>query len=194
MHEGDEGPAVQRMQQRLSGLGYWLGTPDGEYGYLTTQAVMALQKTAGLGRDGTYGPATKRALDAGTRPRVVVSGTAVQISLASQVLTVVENGKITAILNTSTGSGQPYVSEGVTKVAVTPKGTYSVIHEVNGLDHGPLGTLYRSKYFVGGYAVHGYTSVPAYPASHGCARVCNQAMDMIWSRNLMPLGRTVVVF
>ena len=29
-----------------------------------------------------------------------------------------------------------------------------------------------SSYFQGGYAVHGYPSVPAtYPASHGCIRV-----------------------
>lgn len=184
MKQGDKGPAVQRMQQRLSDLGYWLGTPDGEYGYLTSQAVMALQKTAGLGRDGVYGPATKAALDKGIRPTLHVTGTAVQINLATQVLTVVENGAIVAILNTSTGSGQTYVSQGQTKTAITPKGTFSVIFEVNGLDHGPLGTLYRSKYFVGGIAVHGYASVPAYPASHGCARVSNQAMDMIWARNL----------
>lgn len=194
MKSGDKGPAVQRMQQRLSDLGYWLGTPDGKYGYLTQQAVMALQKTAGLGRDGVYGPATRAALERGVVPKLVVSGNAVQISLANQVLTVVENSRIVAILNTSTGSGETYVSQGVTKTAITPKGTFSVIHEVNGLDHGPLGTLYRSKYFVGGIAVHGYTSVPAYPASHGCARVSNSAMDMIWSRDLMPMGRTVVVF
>lgn len=194
MKEGDKGPAVLAVQQRLSDLGYWLGTPDGSYGYLTSQAVMALQKTAGLGRDGVYGPASNKALDSGIRPNLVVSGNAVQINLATQVLTVVENGSIAAILNTSTGSGQTYVSEGVTKIAITPKGTFRVIYEVNGLDVGPLGTLYRSKYFVGGIAVHGYSSVPAYPASHGCARVSNSAMDMIWARNLMPMGRTVVVF
>ena len=194
MKQGDSGPAVLRMQQKLSDLGYWLGTPDGDFGYLTSQAVMALQKTAGLGRDGVYGPATKAALDAGTRPKLVVSGDAVQVNLATQVLTVVEKGAIVAILNTSTGSGQNYVSQGVTKTAITPRGTFRVIFEVNGNDVGPLGTLYRSKYFVGGIAVHGYTSVPAVPASHGCARVSNQAMDMIWARNLMPMGRTVVVF
>ena len=119
MKSGDKGPAVQRMQQRLSDLGYWLGTPDGEYGYLTQQAVMALQKTAGLGRDGVYGPATRAALERGVVPKLVVSGNAVQISLANQVLTVVENSRIVAILNTSTGSGETYVSQGVTKTAIT---------------------------------------------------------------------------
>jgi lipoprotein-anchoring transpeptidase ErfK/SrfK len=28
-----------------------------------------------------------------------------------------------------------------------------------------------SSYFTGGYAIHGYESVPAYNASHGCLRV-----------------------
>ena len=31
--------------------------------------------------------------------------------------------------------------------------------------------MYRPNYFYGGYAVHGMTSVPAYPASHGCVRM-----------------------
>lgn len=194
MKPGDSGAAVKRMQQRLSDLGYWLGTPDGEYGGLTTQAVLALQKTAGLGRDGVYGPNTRAALDRGVRPKLVVGGNGVQINLATQVLTIVEGGAIRVILNTSTGSGQTYVSQGQTKVAVTPKGTFSIFREVNGPDPSPLGMLYRSKYFNGGIAVHGYSSVPAYPASHGCARVSNPAIDMIWAKGLMPIGRTVVVF
>jgi lipoprotein-anchoring transpeptidase ErfK/SrfK len=31
--------------------------------------------------------------------------------------------------------------------------------------------MFYSSYFIGGYAIHGYVSVPAYPASHGCLRV-----------------------
>jgi hypothetical protein len=42
--------------------------------------------------------------------------------------------------------------------------------------------------------VHGYSSVPAYPASHGCARVSTAAMDMIWANQLMPRGATVLVY
>mgnify|MGYP002652321331 CR=1 FL=1 len=38
-----------------------------------------------------------------------------------------------------------------------------------------------------------FGSIPAYPASHGCARVSNAAMDMIWDEDLMPVGSTVVV-
>jgi lipoprotein-anchoring transpeptidase ErfK/SrfK len=31
--------------------------------------------------------------------------------------------------------------------------------------------MVHSSYFIRGYAIHGYASVPAYPASHGCLRV-----------------------
>ena len=31
--------------------------------------------------------------------------------------------------------------------------------------------MVHSSYFIGGYAIHGYASVPNYPASHGCLRV-----------------------
>ena len=51
-----------------------------------------------------------------------------------------------------------------------------------------LGILYRPRFIVGGVAVHGYSSVPNYPASHGCIRVSNSAMDMIWGQNIMPMG------
>ena len=31
--------------------------------------------------------------------------------------------------------------------------------------------MVHSSYFIRGYAIHGYPSVPNYPASHGCLRV-----------------------
>jgi lipoprotein-anchoring transpeptidase ErfK/SrfK len=45
-------------------------------------------------------------------------------------------------------------------------------------------------YFYRGYAVHGMTSVPAYPASHGCVRITVPSMDRMWSslRVGMPVG------
>ena len=75
------------------------------------------------------------------------------------------------------------------------RGGYSpTFRSVNQLDKGPLGDLWRPRYFNGGIAVHGSASVPAYPASHGCARVSNPAMNMIWASGLMPMGSRVVVY
>ena len=185
------------MQKRLADLGYWLGTADGTFGDLTTQAVYAVQKVAGLERDGVAGPATRKAIADGTRPQATVGGDAVEINLAHQVLLVVRGGKVTTVLNTSTGSNVPYteVFEGKTYRgdAQTPAGTFSVFRETQGEDKGPLGTLWSSKYFNGGIAVHGAPFVPPYPASHGCARVSMDAIAMIWAQGLMPIGSQVTV-
>ena len=41
--------------------------------------------------------------------------------------------------------------------------------------------------------MHGSPSVPNYPASHGCIRVSNPAMDMIWAADLLPMRGRVVI-
>src|SRR5688572_9774267 len=64
---GDSGPAVLEVQQRLSGLGFWLGEIDGHYGQLTRQAVLAFQKAEGLTRDGVAGPRTRQQLPVASR-------------------------------------------------------------------------------------------------------------------------------
>jgi hypothetical protein len=194
LHQGDSGPYVRQVQQRLTQLGYWNGGADGTYGFLTSQAVMALQKAAGIGRDGVFGPATARALANGVRPSSRIGGTGVEIDKARQLLLVVRGGQVTTILNTSTGNNQPYSYQGTTRVATTPSGTFSVFRTVDRLDKGPLGDLWRPRYFNGGIAVHGSGSIPGYPASHGCARVSNPAMNMIWANNLMPVGSRVTVY
>ncbi|GAB3443727.1 hypothetical protein GCM10027517_22390 [Phycicoccus ginsengisoli] len=194
LQPGDSGAYVKQVQQRLTELGYWNGGADGTYGFLTTQAVMALQKAAGLGRDGVFGPATRRALQNGVRPQSRTGGTGVEIDKARQLLLVVRGGRVTMILNTSTGSGQHYFSQGADHVALTPSGSFRVFRTVDHLDKGPLGDLWRPRYFNGGIAVHGASVVPGYAASHGCARVSNPAMDMIWANNLMPVGSSVTVY
>ena len=107
----------------------------------------------------------------------------------------VSGGRVQWVLNTSTGSGEAYTSStGGSAQAVTPPGDFHVQREVDGLREAPLGTLYRPKYFNGGIAVHGSGSIPAHPASHGCARVTNSAMDMLWSSGAMAIGTPVTVY
>jgi peptidoglycan hydrolase-like protein with peptidoglycan-binding domain len=193
LRPGDKGAEVLALQKRLTELGYWLGTPDGTFGALTTQAVYALQGAAGLGRDGVVGPATRKALDRGALPRVQAKGTALEIDLSQGTIAFVKNGSVWRVLHTSTGNGRPYDTGSGTAIARTPRGTFSVQRRIDGVRVAPLGRLYRPVYFYGGYAVHGSGSIPAYPASHGCARVSNSAIDMIWRENLMPNGLTVLV-
>ncbi|MET4077515.1 L,D-transpeptidase family protein [Janibacter sp. UYMM211] len=195
LRPGDSGPRVRSLQRSLTRLGYWGGTADGTYGGLTEQAVLALQKQAGLDRDGVAGPRTLRAVADGTRPTVGAGAPdRVEIDLERQLLYVVRDGSVRWAISTSTGSGETYESsyDGLA-VAVTPPGTFAVGRVYDGSEVAKLGTLYRPRYFNGGIAVHGAASVPGWPASHGCARVSDPAMDLIWSQDLMPVGSTVVV-
>jgi N-acetylmuramoyl-L-alanine amidase len=156
--------------------------------------VFALQKSAGLSRDGIVGPHTRRALEAGIRPPVTLSGDGVEIDLARQVLVVVRDGRARTILNTSTGSGEEYTStKGNRAIATTPKGRFTVFRAVDGPLTNSLGELWRPRFFNGGIAVHGSPNIPPTPASHGCARLSNPAIDMIWAARLMPIGSRVVV-
>lgn len=191
---GDDGAKVLSVQRRLSELGYWLGEPDGHFGELTSQAVYALQKAAGISRDGVVGPDTLEALKDGKRPKAHSgSGYVIEVDKKRQLLLVVDDGEVKQIFNTSTGSGQTYRSRGETKVASTPEGSFRVFRSVDGWDKSPLGRLYRPRYFNGGIAVHGYAAVPPYAASHGCVRVSLAAMDWFWRDDRLARGTRVVV-
>ena len=62
---------------------------------------------------------------------------------------------------------------------------------MSGWDSGPLGRLHNPLYFNGGIAIHGATSVPAYPASHGCVRIPMSASP--WMPSKVPNGTPVYV-
>ncbi len=192
---GSHGPQVLALQRRLTLLGYWLGVADGEFGDLTRQSVVAIQKVAGLSRDGICGPVTWARVDAGTRPRArSTRGHVVEVRKVTQTLLIVDSGVVKRIYNTSTGSGQRYLQSGTWHIAVTPSGSFRVFRRVNAWDSGPLGSLYRPQYFNGGIAVHGYTSVPSTPASHGCCRVSLKAMDNLWGVGGIQVGTSVLVY
>jgi N-acetylmuramoyl-L-alanine amidase len=191
---GSRGAAVRSLQRRLTTLGYWLGAVDGQFGDLTQQAVVAIQKVAGLDRDGVCGPVTWSHVDAGVRP-VARSRKAVvvEIDKPTQTLVVANAGVVRWIFNTSTGSGRKYRQGGKVHTAVTPSGDFRVFRRVDGWDESPLGRLYRPQYFNGGIAVHGYPVVPSTPASHGCVRVSLPAMDFLWGAGGMRVGTRVLV-
>jgi peptidoglycan hydrolase-like protein with peptidoglycan-binding domain len=195
LKQGAEGPEVVALQKRLTELGYWNGKADGRFGSTTRQAVYALQKAAGLSRDGVVGAKTRRALDEGIRPKArSTSGHVVEISLRRQLLMIVDDGRVTRIFNTSTGSNENYEHDGETYLADTPPGKFRVSRQIDGWRDAPLGLLWRPKYFNGGIAVHGAHSVPPYPASHGCARLSIAAMNWIWANDQMPVKTRVWVY
>lgn len=182
---GQSGPAVLALQRGLVGLGYWLGTPDGRYGTSTVHAVTAFQKVTGLHRDGVAGAATLAALRKATRPHPRSGrGRVAEVDLSRQVLLLTSGGRVTWVMDVSTG-----------RVAgTTPRGHFVITRAIDGYHKSPLGILYRPRYFVGGVAFHGYPSVPAYPASHGCVRVTNAEIDWIWANTALPIGMAVWVY
>jgi len=197
------GENTRLMQERLNQLGFWVGQADGKYGVATSQAVMAFQKFLGLKRTGTVDSVTAEWM--GTMPirahGVSNVGTLVEIDKTRQLLFLVVDGQTQWTFNTSTGSGKPYEAvnkKDPTKIekgdAQTPNGLYRTTRErPEGWWEGDLGKIYRPKYFVGGIAMHGMTSVPGYPASHGCVRLSLPAMDFLWDTGLIPVGTPVWV-
>jgi hypothetical protein len=186
---------VLTLQKRLVSLGYWLGTPDGTFGDSTQQAVYAFQKAAGISRDGIVGPITAAALKKGDLPHPKsTSGYVIEVDLQDDLVMFVNNGKLEYILNTSTGGGYKYKDGKSTAIAITPQGVFHIYREVDGLVTDSLGQLWRPKFFDSGFAIHGDSYVPPYPASHGCVRVSNEAIDWIWADNIAPMGTTVWVY
>ena len=157
---------------------------------------MALQKAAGLSRDGVLGPKTARVLAEGTVPHPVTThGNALEVDKKRQLLLVVRGGSLRWVIDIASGSGRTYTDPKthVTSVARTPSGHFRIQRQIDGWRTSTLGHLWRPKYFTGGIALHGFPSVPAYPASHGCVRLPMAAMNMLWSRDLAPVGTPVLV-
>jgi len=195
LRPGARGSAVVTLQKRLVALHYFdVSVADGVFGQNTYHAVVAFQKVQGLGRDGIVGPATwaKLARPYVPAPRYRLATASLEVNLARQVLYYVRNGAIQRIIDASTGSGKWYYSQGRWAKAVTPTGRFKIYSRYNGWQSGPLGSLYRPNYFYGGYAVHGMTSVPAYPASHGCVRMTVPTMNRMWST--LRIGMPVAIY
>ncbi|NEB74189.1 peptidoglycan-binding protein, partial [Streptomyces sp. SID14478] len=68
LHRGDRGPEVSELQYRLRKLNLYADEPDGDFDDRTVLAVATYQFARGIDGDatGTYGPATRRALEAET--------------------------------------------------------------------------------------------------------------------------------
>ncbi len=193
---GSSGPAVLALQLKLASTGYWIGNANGRFTDLTQQAVFALQKANGLNRDGIVNRWTSAALYRAVLPTPkTTNGLVLEISLSKQILMIVKDHKVIKIFNISSGGGYSYpTGHGYSTLAVTPTGTYHVYYQVDKWDIGPLGGLYRPKYFSGGIAVHGSYSVPPQPASHGCVRISLAAMDWLWKSPYIPMGTRIVVY
>jgi peptidoglycan hydrolase-like protein with peptidoglycan-binding domain len=192
---GMGGPDVKELQNRLIALHYIdIRSASGVFDNPTYHAVVALQKQHGLTRDGIVGPLTRAKLAAPSvpKPRVPRSGGYYEVNLTKQVMYGFSGSSVVRIVDISSGSGRLYTVDGVTSRATTPTGTFRIERKIDGWRQSRLGLLYRPAYFVGGYAVHGSSSVPPYPASHGCIRVNTWTQDRIWP--YLPVGRIISIY
>jgi L,D-transpeptidase catalytic domain len=157
---GERGVKVLLLQRAL--LAQHFATPvTGYYDDGTARAVLAFRKTNDMSRDGfaTHEVYAKLMRHQGAfKLRYPKAGKHVEFDWSRQVLVLAQRGRPYRTYHTSSGT------------AATPTvfGTYHFYLKTPGTN---AKGMVDSNYFVRGYAIHGYASVPAYPASHGCLRV-----------------------
>jgi hypothetical protein len=175
---GSAGPSVYELDRRLHELHFALGRVDGYYGLDDLDAVTAFQKLHGLPRTGTVDARVWRELQRAEIPRARYPGDHVEVSKGRQVLFLVRNGKVALVVPVSTGA-----------TGNTPLGHWRVYSRVPGYN---AKAMYYSSFFVGGFAIHGYASVPPYPASHGCVRIPLWVAYRVFS--LIDYGTAVYIY
>jgi L,D-transpeptidase catalytic domain/Putative peptidoglycan binding domain len=157
---GERGVKVLLLQRALLEQGF--ATPvTGYYDDATARGVLAFRKTNGMGWDGyaTTEVYAKLLRHQGAyQLRYPKAGKHVEFDWSRQVLVLAKGGKPYRTYHTSSGA----------PATPTVFGTYRFYLQTPGTN---AKGMVHSSYFIRGYAIHGYASVPTYPASHGCLRV-----------------------
>lgn len=157
---GERGPKVLLLQRALAEQHFAVPV-TGYYDDGTARAVLAFRKTNDMSRDGyaTHEVYAKLMRHQGAfKLRYPKAGKHVEFDWSRQVLTLAQNGKPFRTYHTSSGKASTPTVFGTYRFYLKSPGTNAK-------------GMVDSNYFIGGYAIHGYADVPAYPASHGCLRV-----------------------
>jgi hypothetical protein len=172
-------PDARAVQTRLAELSYLpRDAVNGSWDYRTQQAVLAFQSWEGLARDGVVGPMTLGRLDTATTrvPRSTAKGRHIEIHRAKGVVLLLDGPKVVRAIHTSTGVGGDAPDLG------TPPGRFAIYRkEVRSWSVPYKSWLPYASYWNAGWALHGYASVPAQPASHGCARLPLPEAKIVYS-------------
>ena len=177
---GSRGPSVRILERRLAELRYALRGVDTYFSYDTSDAVLAFQKVRGMARTGRVDPAFWRRLETAhvPYPRYAGGGHHIEVDKTRQVLFEVDGGRVVRVIHVSTGA-----------TGNTPVGRFHVYSKVPGFL--PTG-MFDSSFFLRGFAIHGYPSVPSYPASHGCVRIPMWVAPSLYASN--SYGETIYVY
>jgi hypothetical protein len=157
---GSRGRSVRALQRRLNALGY-LTPVNGVFGASTGRAVLAFRKVTGMARNSVANGAVFRKLAKGGgryRLRFPKAGKHVEFDWSRQVLVLARGKRVVRVVHASSGKSS----------TPTVFGHFRAYSKVPGYN---AKAMYYSIFFIGGYAVHGYASVPNFPASHGCIRI-----------------------
>jgi hypothetical protein len=175
---GSTGPSVLALNEALARLHIALGSVDSSFGLDTRDAVVAFQKLHGLPRTGSVDARFWQVLSASSTPRARYPGDHIEVSKPLQVLFIVRGGRVILVSHVSTGA-----------TGNTPVGRWHVYSKVPGwLSDG----MFDSSFFLRGFAIHGYPTVPFYPGSHGCVRVPVWLAPRIYSYD--PPGSTIYIY
>lgn len=160
VRRGQKGVAVSLVQAKLTSLGFAVPRA-GHFNDATARAVLAYRKTNGMSRVTRLNAGIVRRLVQGKgtfKLRLPKGGHHIEIDLSRQVMALADGRKVERIYHVSTGAS----------VTPTIRGKFRVYRKSPGTN---AKGMVHSAYFIRGYAVHGFASVPVYPASHGCIRV-----------------------
>lgn len=157
---GQRGPKVMLLQRQLAALGFAVPV-TGYYDDATARAVLAFRKTNRMGSTGFASGSVYAWLFRGKgayKLRYPKAGKHVEFDWTRQVVVLAQRGKPYRVYHTSSGA----------PATPTVFGSYRFYMKTPGTN---AKGMVDSSYFIRGYAIHGYASVPTYPASHGCLRV-----------------------
>ena len=161
-------------------LHYRLAGTDRRYDFRTADAVVAFHKVNRMARTYVVDAATWRRLADPVTPRARFDwrGFHFEVDQTRQVLYTVEDGEVTNVLHVSTGAG-----------GATHDGRFRVYRKLAGYSPN---RLYYPSYFDGLRALHGWTEVPTYAASHGCVRI--PYWNAQWVFGLASYGTRVAIY
>ncbi len=179
--QGECGDVVVGFKKAMRKMGY-IANSGSCFGAKTARGVLAYRKVNGMSRSYRAGKGLVKSVFSGRgayKVRHPGAGEHLEAPLSKQVLVFAKGDKPFAIYPVSSGkSSTPTVT-----------GHFSFIRTEPGYNsHG----MYYSFYFYGGYAIHGYESVPDYPASHGCIRTFIADQPEIYNR--INYGESIFVF
>jgi len=184
---------IIEAERRLTELGYWTGRVDGRLDEGTASALIAFQKWEGREITGKLTIQELEAIRNGVAPNPRDLGYEhVEVDVDRQVLMLVNEQGAVRVLPVSTGNDKQFMDQGQMSVAYTPRGRFVVYDKTYGWENGDLGSVYYANYISGGVAIHGYLTVPATPASHGCIRIPMFAAREV--SRLLPVGTIVLVY